>query len=101
MKFDQFSFKPFSREIVYNHSHIHTHMYVCVYIYIYIYIYIYTHTYICVYIYIPHMAGRPARTYIQRLCEDTGYSPEDLPEAMNEREKWRERVKDICASGTT
>ena len=30
-------------------------------------------------------AGRPARTYIQQLCEDTGCSPEDLPEAMNGR----------------
>ena len=37
----------------------------------------------------------------QQLCEDMGYSPEDLPEAMNEREKWRERVRDIRASGTT
>ena len=46
-------------------------------------------------------AGRPARTYIQQLCEDTGCSPEDLPEAMNDREKWRERVRDIRASGTT
>ena len=25
-------------------------------------------------------AGRPARTYIQQLCEDTGCSPEDLPD---------------------
>ena len=32
-------------------------------------------------------AGRPARTYIQQLCEDTGCSSEDLPEAMNDREK--------------
>ena len=32
-------------------------------------------------------AGRPARTYIQQLCEDTGCSPEDLPEAMNDRKK--------------
>ena len=32
-------------------------------------------------------AGWPARTYIQQLCEDTGCSPEDLPEAINEREK--------------
>ena len=46
-------------------------------------------------------AGRPARTYIQQLCEDTGCSPEDLPEAINDREKWRERVRDIRASGTT
>ena len=46
-------------------------------------------------------AGRPARTYIQQLCEDTGCSPEDLSEAMNDREKWREWVRDIRASGTT
>ena len=46
-------------------------------------------------------AGRPARTYTQQLCEDTGCSPEDLPEAMNDREKWRERVRDIRASGTS
>ena len=44
---------------------------------------------------------QPARTYIQKLCEDTGCSREDLPEAMNDKEKWRERVRDICASSTT
>ena len=38
-------------------------------------------------------AERPARTYIQQLCEDTGCGLEDLKEAMNDREKWRERVK--------
>ena len=32
-------------------------------------------------------AGRPARTYIQKLCEDMGCSPEDLPEVMNDRKK--------------
>ena len=46
-------------------------------------------------------AGRPARTYIQQLCEETGCCPEDLPEAMNDREKWRERVRDIRATSTT
>ena len=46
-------------------------------------------------------AGRPAGTYIQQLCEDTGCSPEDQPEAMNDREKWRDRVRDIRPSGTT
>ena len=46
-------------------------------------------------------AGRPARTYIQLLCADTRCSPEDLPEAMNDWEEWRERVSDICAGGTT
>ena len=46
-------------------------------------------------------ADQPPRTYIQQLCEDTGCSPEDLPETMNDREKWRERFKDIHAGGTT
>ena len=43
-------------------------------------------------------AERPARTYIQQLCEDTGCCPEDLPRAMNDREEWRERVRDIRAT---
>ena len=37
-------------------------------------------------------------TYIQQLCEDTGCCPEDLPRAMNDREEWRERVRDIRAA---
>ena len=45
-------------------------------------------------------AGRPARTYIQQLCEDTGCCPEDLPRAMNDRVEWRERVRDIRAAST-
>ena len=43
-------------------------------------------------------AGRPARTYIQQLCEDTGCCPEGLPRAMNDREEWWERVRDIRAT---
>ena len=46
-------------------------------------------------------AGKPTRTYIQQLCEDTGCSPEDMPAAMNNREEWQERVWDIRAGGTT
>ena len=46
-------------------------------------------------------AGRPARTYIQQVCEDTGCCPEDLPVAMNDREKCRERDRDIRATSTT
>ena len=46
-------------------------------------------------------AGRPARTFIQQLCDDTGCSPEDLPEAMNDRETWRERFRTIRASRTS
>ena len=36
-------------------------------------------------------AGRSARTYIEQLCEDTGSNTEDMPEAMNDWVKWRER----------
>ena len=43
--------------------------------------------------------GQPARTYIQQLCEDTECRPRDLPEAMNNLEGWRERVRDIRADG--
>ena len=46
-------------------------------------------------------AGWLARTYIQQFCKDTGCSPEDLLEAVNDREKWRERVRDIRASCKT
>ena len=46
-------------------------------------------------------AGRSARTYIQQLCEDTGCCPEDLPRAMNDREEWRDRVRDIRAISAT
>ena len=46
-------------------------------------------------------AGRPAGTYIQQLCKNPGCNSQDLPKAMNDREKWRERVRDICAGGTT
>ena len=41
-------------------------------------------------------AGRPARTYIQQLYEDTGCSPEDLLEVMVAR-----KVRDIHADGAT
>ena len=43
-------------------------------------------------------AVRPARTYIQQLCEDTGCSPEDLPEAMNDRKKWRGSAITVLAA---
>ena len=38
-------------------------------------------------------AGRPARAYIHQLYVDTGCIPEDLPEAMDYRKRWQERVK--------
>ena len=44
-------------------------------------------------------AGRQARTYIQQLWADTVCRPENLPEAMDDRERWLERVRDIRADG--
>ena len=46
-------------------------------------------------------AGRQARTYIQLFCADMGCSPEDLPEAVDDREGWQERIRDIHANGVT
>ena len=46
-------------------------------------------------------AGRPAQTYIQQLYASTGCSPEDLPEAMDNRKGWREKVRDIYADSAT
>ena len=46
-------------------------------------------------------AGQPAWTYIQQLCVDTGYRSEDLPEAMDDRDGWWKRVRDIRADGAT
>ena len=46
-------------------------------------------------------AGRPARTNIQQLCADTGCIPEDQPEAIDNKEGWRKRVRDIHAGDMT
>ena len=46
-------------------------------------------------------AGWPARTYIQQLCADTECSLEDLPGAMNDRDRWWERVREIYAGSST
>ena len=39
--------------------------------------------------------GRPTRTYLQQLCVATGYSLDDLPESMDDRDEWRERIRKI------
>ena len=44
---------------------------------------------------------RPARTYLQLLCADIRCSPEDLPGAMNDKDGWRKRVREIYASSAT
>ena len=44
---------------------------------------------------------RPARTYVQQLCEDTGCGQEDMPKAMDDRDVWWGRVWEIHVRGTT
>ena len=56
---------------------------------LFIYIYIYMCVCVCVCV------------CIQQLCVDTGCSPEDLSEAMVDREEWREKIRDICADVST
>ena len=46
-------------------------------------------------------AGRLARTYIQQLCADTGYSLENLSVAMEDRDGWWERSRGIRAGSIT
>ena len=44
--------------------------------------------------------GQLTRTDIQQLCADKGCSLEDLPGAMDDRDRWQERVREIHASST-
>ena len=45
--------------------------------------------------------GRPDKTYIQLLGADTGCSLEDPPEAMDDRDGWWGKFREIHADGAT
>ena len=45
--------------------------------------------------------GRQAGTYVQQLCADTGCSLEDLSGAMDDRDRWWERIWKIRGSSAT
>ena len=45
--------------------------------------------------------GRRARTLIQQFCADTKYILEDLPGAMDDRDRWWERTRKIHAGSMT
>ena len=45
--------------------------------------------------------GRPTGTYLQQLCTDIGRSLEDQLDAMDDRDDWREMVRESSASGTS
>ena len=38
-----------------------------------------------------------AKPYLHKCCMDTGYSLEDLPGMIDDRDRWRERVREIHA----
>ena len=40
------------------------------------------------------------KTYIEQLMDDTGRRIKDLPIAMEDRERWRERVMEYRTSST-
>ena len=44
--------------------------------------------------------GRATRTYLQLLCTEIGCSLENLLEAIDDRDEWRQRVRKIRASST-
>ena len=43
----------------------------------------------------------PASTYVQQLCTDRGCRLEDLPRAMDDRDEWRESIREISVSNTS
>ena len=45
--------------------------------------------------------GRPSWTYMLWLCSDTEYSLEDLPAVNDDRDRWRVKVREVCASSAT
>ncbi|CAM1311015.1 Uncharacterised protein r2_g2141 [Pycnogonum litorale] len=45
-------------------------------------------------------AGRPKKTYIDQMMDDTGCRLEELPNAMEDRERWKKHVMDCRASST-
>ena len=45
-------------------------------------------------------AGRPKKTYIDQMMDDTGCRLEELQNAMNDRNSWKKRVKECRASST-
>ena len=38
------------------------------------------------------IVGQSTRIHLQQFCKDTGYCLEDLPEVMDDRNEWQERV---------
>ena len=48
-----------------------------------------------------HMAEQRQDDQLEPTYTDTGCSSEDLPKAMDDREEWRERVRNIHADGVT
>ena len=48
----------------------------------------------------PVLADQQGLTYITPMLVVIGYSLEDLPGVIDKRDRWRKRVKEICADCT-
>ena len=48
-----------------------------------------------------HMAKQKQDDLLKHTYSSYVRIREDLPKTINDRERWQERVRDICASGTT
>ena len=44
--------------------------------------------------------GRPAKTFVDQLVDDTEYNVDELMNAMNDRDEWKLRVNECRASST-
>ena len=45
--------------------------------------------------------GRLPRTYLHLVCVDTGCNLEDMQGVVDDRDRWRKKVREICADSTT
>ena len=45
--------------------------------------------------------GQPGWTYLQQLCADTGCSLEDLPEVVDDRDRWWDKFREVHAYSLT
>ena len=78
--------------------YIYTYVYICIYIRTYIQAYM--HTYICNLVDPFPWTNKGWNDQLE-LYTDTGCTLEDLPGMMNDKEEWRERVREIRARSKT
>ena len=90
---------------VYMHVHTYTYIYINIYIYIHININIYIYIYIYIYIHQCYLAGKylhsSVLTHYSVGTGCTGCSQEDLPEVIDDRDGWHDKIKEFYAINVT